>query len=62
MSKSIFELNAGSSEREAELRRMNEAFRECRLAWQARLAQEHAPEKQADNVVTIAFVNRSRGR
>lgn len=47
MSKSMFEKKACKAERDAELRRMNEALRESRLIWQARMEQEPVPENQA---------------
>ena len=62
MLKSIFEKNSGESERDSELRRLNEAFRECRQASQERVQNEHVPEKMADNVIRIGFVNRNRER
>jgi hypothetical protein len=47
VSKSLFEKKACNAERDSELRRMNEALRESRLIWQARMDQELLPENQA---------------
>ena len=47
MSKSMFEKKACDAERDSELRRMNEIFRENRLIWQARMEQDLMPENQA---------------
>ena len=43
----MFEKNACDAERESELRRMNDALRENRLLWLARVSEETMPEKQA---------------
>jgi hypothetical protein len=40
VSKSMFEKKACDAERDSELRRLNEAIRENRLVWQARVQQE----------------------
>ena len=51
MSKSMFEKKACDAKRDSELRRLNEAIRENRLIWQARmdqdLNQDNVPEIQA---------------
>ena len=45
--KSMFEKKACDAERKSELRRMNEALRENRLLWLARMNEESVPENQA---------------
>ncbi len=47
MSKSMFEKKACDAERDSDLRRMNEALRESRQMWQARMEQELEPKIQA---------------
>jgi hypothetical protein len=43
----MFEKKACDPERDSELRRVNDALRENRLLWQARVDDEPMPEKQA---------------
>jgi hypothetical protein len=43
----MFEKKACDAERESDLRRMNEALRDKRQIWPARLNEEPVPEKQA---------------
>jgi hypothetical protein len=46
--KSNFAKKACDAERKSELQRMNEALREKRLLWLARLKEETVPENQAN--------------
>ena len=43
----MFEKKACNAERDSELRRMNDALRENRQLWQARMEQQQVPENQA---------------
>ena len=47
--KSMFAKEATEAEREFELRRMNKALRESRLAWQAKMAQEAVQANATEN-------------